>query len=76
MGIDPTTFFRQQHSDNTSDVLRFARPNGWQVVTNFGVELYALDDGGEVVLSSSGTSAGSVAPETTVWIAPARLGSV
>ncbi|HEY9306676.1 MAG TPA: glycoside hydrolase family 13 protein [Microbacterium sp.] len=59
-----------------SDVLRFARPNGWQVVTNFGVELYALDDGGEVVLSSSGTSAGSVAPETTVWIAPARLGSV
>jgi alpha-glucosidase len=57
-----------------SDVLRFARPNGWQVVTNFGVEPYALDGRGEVVLSSSEPSAGSVAPDTTVWIAPAGLG--
>ncbi|WP_194410831.1 glycoside hydrolase family 13 protein [Microbacterium cremeum] len=55
------------------DVLRFTRPNGWQVVTNFGAAPYALDDG-DVVLASGKTPAGSVAPETTVWIAPAALG--
>jgi alpha-glucosidase len=53
-----------------ADVLRFARPNGWQVVTNFGTEPFALD-GGDVVLSSGADAAASVPGETTVWIAPA-----
>ncbi|WP_345751860.1 glycoside hydrolase family 13 protein [Microbacterium rhizophilus] len=60
------------------DVLRFRRPNGWQVVTNFGTEPYELGPSelasgdGEVVLSSDGGTAGSVPAETTIWIAPAR----
>ncbi|MGF6822824.1 alpha-glucosidase [Microbacterium sp. ZKA21] len=53
-----------------ADVLRFVRPNGWQVVTNFGTEPFALD-GGDVVLSSGADAAASAPGETTVWIAPA-----
>ena len=56
-----------------ADVLHFARPNGWQVVTNFGAEPYALPaDAGRVVLSSAGddgASTGVVPGETTVWLA-------
>ncbi len=54
------------------DVLRFARPNGWQVVTNFGDEPYALDAGGlSVVLSSDpGATSGVVPSASTVWLAP------
>ncbi|MHC2998294.1 glycoside hydrolase family 13 protein [Microbacterium sp. HJ5] len=52
------------------DVLRFARPNGWHIVTNFGEEPYALHDG-DVVLASGRTAHGEVAGETTVWLAPA-----
>ena len=52
-----------------ADVLAFARPNGWRVVTNFGVTPYPLDEG-EVVLTSGETPAGVVAGETTVWLAP------
>ncbi|SEB78183.1 alpha-glucosidase [Paramicrobacterium humi] len=54
------------------DVLRFARPNGWHVVTNFGVEPYAIDES-EVVLASADIAAGAVAGETTVWLAPSTL---
>ncbi len=54
------------------DVLWFARPNGWQVVTNFGTEPFALPRAADVVLSSSGSAGGSVPGETTVWIAPDR----
>lgn len=55
-----------------SDVLRFARPNGWQVVTNFGDEPYALDAGGlSVVLASDPVAApGVVTSASTVWLAP------
>ncbi|GAB2849166.1 glycoside hydrolase family 13 protein [Microbacterium insulae] len=51
------------------DVLRFARPNGWHIVTNFGDEPFALG-GGDVVLASGPSAAGEVAGETTVWLAP------
>ncbi|ROR73314.1 glycoside hydrolase family 13 protein [Bogoriella caseilytica] len=53
------------------DVLRFRRPNGWQVVTNFSGEPYPLE-GETIALSSAGPTAsdGVVAPESTVWIAP------
>ncbi|WP_347350599.1 glycoside hydrolase family 13 protein [Intrasporangium sp.] len=54
------------------DVLRFRRPNGWEVVANFGTEPYGLDgpDGLDVLLASSPASAGIVPAETTVWLAP------
>jgi alpha-glucosidase len=54
------------------DVLWFARPNGWQVVTNFGTDPFALPREAEVVLSSGGSAGGSVPGETTVWIGPDR----
>jgi alpha-glucosidase len=54
------------------DVLRFARPNGWQVVTNFGVEPFDLGaDAGDVVLGA--VVDGAVPGEHTVWIAPAGV---
>lgn len=52
------------------DVLWFERPNGWQIVTNFGTEPFALPDGIAVALSSNGGGDGSLPGETTVWIAP------
>ena len=53
-------------------VLRFARPGGWEVVTNFGIEEYALESTARVVLSSSDDTGvtGSLPGESTVWIAP------
>ena len=49
-------------------MLRFARPNGWTVVTNFGTEPYQLEGGDDVVLASHGEAAASVPAETTVWL--------
>ena len=51
------------------DVLRFTRPNGWEVVTNFGTEPYELDRA-DVLLASSPAAAGIVPGETTLWLAP------
>jgi alpha-glucosidase len=48
------------------DVLRFTRPNGWQVVTNFGTEPFALEPGTQVVLGE--LAGGAVPGETTVWL--------
>lgn len=55
------------------DVLRFARPNGWQIVTNFGTEPFDLGaDAADVVL---GTVVDEAVPaDSTVWIAPGLLG--
>lgn len=52
-----------------SDVLRFRRPNGWEVVTNFGLSDFALDRA-DVVLSSGAVRLGVVPGETTVWLSP------
>mgnify|MGYP001187648531 FL=1 len=54
------------------DVLRFARPNGWQVITNFGDQPYPLEpypegEEADVVLTST-PHEGAVAPQSTVWI--------
>ena len=50
------------------DVLRFRRPNGWQVVANFGAEPTTLPPG-QIVLSSR--PVGDTLPgETTVWVTP------
>lgn len=55
-----------------ADVLRFARPNGWQVVTNFGTESFDLGaDAGRLVLSTQPVSGGALPGEATAWIAPA-----
>ena len=48
------------------DVLRFRRPGGWEVVTNFGDEPYALDLG-DVLVASGELRVGSVPAATTVW---------
>ena len=51
------------------DVLRFARPGGWSVVTNFGTEPYPLNLGeGRVVLATMPLQDGAVPGESTVWI--------
>lgn len=55
-----------------ADVLRFARPNGWQIVTNFGAEPFGLgEDAADVVLGT--VVDGAVPADSTVWIAPAGL---
>ena len=52
------------------DVLRFRRPNGWEVVTVFGSAPLALSfvPGQRVVLSSTPLDGDTVPGETTVWI--------
>lgn len=56
------------------DVLRFARPNGWQVVANFGVEPFTLGaDAADVVLGSAPLAGPLLPGETAVWIAPVGL---
>lgn len=55
------------------DVLRFARPNGWQIVTNFGTEPFDLGaDAADVVLGT--VVDGAVPADSTVWIAPGLIG--
>ncbi|MDT0182679.1 alpha-amylase family glycosyl hydrolase [Microbacterium sp. ARD31] len=54
-----------------ADVLRFRRPNGWEVVTNFGTQPHALTPGREVLLASGPVDTDLVPGETTVWLAPA-----
>nr|WP_314845239.1 glycoside hydrolase family 13 protein [uncultured Microbacterium sp.] len=55
-----------------ADVLRFARPNGWQVVTNFGSEPFDLGaEAADVVLGP--VVEGALPSDSTVWIAPAEL---
>lgn len=52
------------------DVLRFRRPNGWEVVTVFGSAPLALSlaPGQRVVLSSAPVDGETVPGETNVWI--------
>lgn len=50
-----------------ADVLHFARPNGWHVVTNFGAEAYEIGEG-QGLLSSSPLSAEGLPGYTSVWI--------
>ncbi|WP_251455362.1 alpha-amylase family glycosyl hydrolase [Microbacterium sp. Marseille-Q6648] len=54
-----------------ADVLRFRRPNGWEVVTNFGTQPHALTPGREMLLASGPVDTDVVPGETTVWLAPA-----
>ena len=52
-----------------SDVLRFGRHPGWEVMTNFGAIEVPLG-GGEVLLSSGPVPHDVLPAETTVWLAP------
>jgi alpha-glucosidase len=50
------------------DVLQFARPNGWTVVTNFGTEPFDLGNVETLVTSDGATpTAGQVRGESTAW---------
>lgn len=49
------------------DVVHFRRPNGWEVVTNFGVAPYPLP-AGEVLLATESIDGGAVPGESTVWL--------
>lgn len=54
------------------DVVRFVRPNGWQVLTNFGTEPFPLEAEHDAVVLGS-LQAGSVPGESTVWTKPGVL---
>ncbi|AWB86133.1 glycoside hydrolase family 13 protein [Mycetocola zhujimingii] len=55
--------------DSTPDVVRFRRPNGWEVAMNFGAEPAELP-AGTVVLASSPLAGRRLPAETTVWMQP------
>jgi alpha-glucosidase len=55
-----------------TDVVRFVRPNGWQVLTNFGTEPFPLEAEHDAVVLGA-LQAGAVPGESTVWIAPGGL---
>lgn len=48
------------------DVLRLRRPNGWEVVSNFGTHPFPLPEGR--VLLTSGPLADSLPGETAIWL--------
>jgi alpha-glucosidase len=50
-----------------ADVLRFARPNGWQVVTNFGTDPVPLPEG-ELLLTSEPLDGTLLPGSTTAWV--------
>lgn len=62
----------------SKEVLHFRRPNGWEVITNFGTESVALteEQAARVVLQSWGASVStnaatpSLPGETTIWLKP------
>ncbi|SEB67773.1 alpha-glucosidase [Paramicrobacterium humi] len=51
----------------SADVLHFRRPNGWEVVTNFGTGPIALP-AGERLISSRPLEGDTLPGETTVWL--------
>ena len=51
------------------DVLHYRRPNGWEVLTNFGSAPFRLDRS-DALLSSSDIVAGMLAGSATVWFGP------
>ncbi len=53
------------------DVLHFRRPNGWEVVTNFGTAAHPLgrDD---AIIATAGTASGNLPGESTAWFGPSQ----
>ena len=56
----------------SEQVLHFARPGGWQSVTNFGPQAVPLPPG-TVVVASAPLDGGLLPADTTAWIAARRL---
>jgi len=52
-----------------ADVLRFRRPNGWEVVTNFGTDPRLIESDGVLIATNEMTD-GMLPGESTVWLAP------
>lgn len=52
-----------------ADVLRFRRPNGWEVVTNFGTDPRLIGSG-DVLIATDEVTDGMLPGESTVWLAP------
>lgn len=50
------------------DVLRLRRPNGWEVVSNFGTQPFPLPEGKGLL--ASGPVTDSLPGETTIWLKP------
>ena len=48
-------------------MLHFARPGGWQSITNFGAEPVAMPKG-TVVIASGPVDADRLPADTTAWI--------
>ncbi|MGO4384330.1 glycoside hydrolase family 13 protein [Specibacter sp. RAF43] len=60
-------------SEPAATVSRYRRPNGWEVITNFGKAPAALPSDvvlAKVVLSSGEPAASLIPGETTYWLAP------
>lgn len=55
--------------DSPGDVLHFARPSGWQSITNFGTEPVTLP-GGAVVITSEAVDGDRLPADTTAWLLP------
>ncbi len=55
-----------------ADVLHFRRPNGWEVVTNFGEEPYGLD-GANVLIASGKITTGDLPGESTAWLGEGKI---
>ncbi|MBF4572106.1 glycoside hydrolase family 13 protein [Herbiconiux sp. VKM Ac-1786] len=55
-----------------ADVLRFRRPNGWEVVTNFGGSPFPLDRA-DAVVASVPLVEGALPADATVWFGPVAL---
>lgn len=53
------------------DVIHFKRPNGWEVLVNFGKEARAVPSDRKVALSSGDLVDGAVPTDTAVWLLPA-----
>ena len=55
--------------DSPSNVVRFRRPNGWEILMNFGTDAAELPVG-TVLLASSPLRGRQLPAETTVWLQP------
>ncbi len=56
-------------STGDPEVLHYRRPNGWEVITNFGAEPYPLE-GVNVAIASTGMEEEVLPSEATVWLMP------
>ncbi|KLT43849.1 glycoside hydrolase [Cutaneotrichosporon oleaginosum] len=53
------------------DTVHFKRPNGWEVLVNFGKEARAIPSDRKVALASGDLVDGCVPTDTAVWLLPA-----